>query len=42
LREVNRDFREVSKLFGPEAIEVEMHENSTGPFEARDRRVKER
>ena len=42
LKEVNQDFREVSKLFGPEAIEVEVHGNGTGPFATRDRRVKER
>jgi len=41
LKEVNQDFREVSKLFRPEAIEVEVHDNGKGPFEARDRRVKE-
>lgn len=32
----------MSKLFGLEAIEVETHDNGTGPFEKRDRRVKER
>lgn len=42
LKDVNQDFREVSKLFGPDAIEVEVHENGTGPFATRDRRVKER
>jgi len=42
LRDVNQDFREVSKLFGPEAIEVEVHDHGTGPFATRDRRVKER
>jgi phenylacetate-CoA ligase len=42
LKDVNQDFREVSKLFGPEAIEVEVHDNGTGPFATRDRRVKER
>jgi len=42
LKDVNQDFREVSKLFGPEAIEVQVHDNGTGPFATRDRRVKER
>lgn len=42
LRDVNQDFREVSKLFGPEALEIEVHDNGTGPFATRDRRVKER
>jgi len=42
IREVNQDFREVSKLFGPEAIHVETFAHGTGPFESRDRRVKER
>lgn len=42
LREVNQDFREVSKLFGPDAVVVEAYANGEGPFELRDRRVKER
>lgn len=42
LRDVNQDFREVSKLFGSDAIEVEVFDNGTGPFGTRDRRVKER
>ena len=42
LRDVNQDFREVSKLFGPEAIEVAVLDHGDGPFATRDRRVKER
>ncbi len=40
LSRVNQDFREVSKLFGPERIEVEVHDFQTGPFAGRDIRVK--
>ena len=42
LRDVNQDFREVSRLFGSDAIEVQAFDNGTGPFGTRDRRVKER
>lgn len=42
LREVNQDFREVSKLFGSDAIRVVTHAHGTGPFADRDRRVKDR
>jgi phenylacetate-CoA ligase len=40
LQRVNQDFREVSKLFGPERIEIQQHEFGAGPFATRDIRVK--
>jgi len=40
LCEVNQDFREVSRLFGPEQIEVRLHDHETGPFQGADRRIK--
>lgn len=40
LSRVNQDFREVSRLFGPERIVVEIHNFQTGPFAGRDIRIK--
>lgn len=40
LKRVNQDFREVSRMFGPERIVVEVHDFGTGPFANRDIRVK--
>jgi phenylacetate-CoA ligase len=40
LKRVNQDFREVSKMFTPEAILIEQHAFGEGPFASRDIRVK--
>lgn len=40
LRDVNQDFREVSRLFGPEQIEVNAFDHGTGPFGSHDIRLK--
>lgn len=37
---VNQDFREVTKMFDPSCVEVEIYEFETGPFKDRDIRVK--
>lgn len=42
LQRVNQDFREVSKMFAEDKLLVEVHEFETGPFAARDIRVKNR
>ena len=42
LQHVNQDFREVSKLFGPEKIHVDVFDFEGGPFADRDIRVKNR
>ena len=42
LCEHNQDFREVSKMFERDCVEVEVHEFGTGPFEGRDIRIKNR
>ncbi len=42
LAESNQDFREVRRMFGPDALEVRLHECGTGPFEGMDLRVKAR
>jgi len=42
LQRVNQDFREVSKLFGAERISVSQFDYKTGPFEAKDNRIKNR
>ncbi|QKK07722.1 MAG: CoF synthetase [Planctomycetota bacterium] len=39
---VNQDFREVTRMFGPERIVVEVFAFGEGPFAARDIRVKQR
>ncbi len=39
---VNQDFREVSRIFTAERLAVEVHDFGTGPFAARDIRVKNR
>ena len=36
----NQDFREVTKMFNRNCIEVEVHSFESGPFEGRDIRVK--
>lgn len=40
LCECNQDFREVTKMFDPRVIEIEVHAYETGPFEGRDIRIK--
>jgi len=42
LQEVNQDFREVSRLFGPEHVDVRCHAHGTGPFANHDIRLKRR
>lgn len=42
IAESNQDFREVKRMFGPDAIEVELHACGAGPFEGEDMRVKAR
>jgi phenylacetate-CoA ligase len=37
---VNQDFREVTKMFDPSCVEIEIYEFETGPFKERDIRVK--
>src|SRR6185503_21315594 len=37
---VNQDFREVTKMFDPSCVELEVYEFETGPFKERDIRVK--
>ncbi len=37
---VNQDFREVSKMFTPERLAIEVHNFGAGPFAGRDFRVK--
>ena len=39
---VNQDFREVTKMFDPSCVEIEVCEFETGPFKGRDIRVKNR
>ena len=39
---VNQDFREVSKMFTPDRITIEVHDFGAGPFAGRDIRVKNR
>jgi phenylacetate-CoA ligase len=36
----NQDFREVTRMFAPNAIEVVLHAHGTGPFEGSDARLK--
>ncbi len=38
----NQDFREVTRMFGPDAIEVLVHPHGAGPFEGADARIKSR
>lgn len=40
LRRVNQDFREVSKMFARDSVEVEVHAFETGLFSGRDARIK--
>jgi phenylacetate-CoA ligase len=40
LKRVNQDFREVSRLFGPEKLHIQQHDAESGPFAQRDLRVK--
>ncbi len=42
LRRVNQNFREVTKMFGRESLEMEVHLFETGPFQGRDIRIKNR
>ena len=42
LKRVNQDFREVSRLFDPAQLVIEVHGQNTGPFAGRDIRVKNR
>jgi phenylacetate-CoA ligase len=42
LCEGNQDFREVTKMFERDCVEIEVHEFETGPFAGRDIRVKNR
>ncbi|HEY6805259.1 MAG TPA: hypothetical protein VI306_16910 [Pyrinomonadaceae bacterium] len=42
LCECNQDFREVTKMFERDCIEIEVHAFETGPFAGRDIRVKNR
>jgi len=42
LRRVNQDFREVTKMFGRESLEIQVHAFETGPFQGRDIRIKNR
>ena len=37
---VNQDFREVTKMFDPSAVEIELFPYGTGPFAERDIRIK--
>jgi phenylacetate-CoA ligase len=37
---LNQDFREVTKMFDPSCVEIEIYEFETGPFKERDIRVK--
>lgn len=40
LCDCNQDFREVTKMFDPSVIEIEVHAFETGPFRGRDIRIK--
>lgn len=40
LKRVNQDFREVTRMFPPEAVVIEVHPFGTGPFANRDIRIK--
>ncbi|MFC5742979.1 phenylacetate--CoA ligase family protein [Dyella tabacisoli] len=40
LKRVNQDFREVSRLFEPNQLMIQLHEHDTGPFHGRDIRIK--
>ncbi len=40
LSRANQDFREVSKMFGPDAIRVTVHPHGSGPFAGADIRLK--
>jgi phenylacetate-CoA ligase len=42
LQRVNQDFREVSRVFGPDRLLVRQHPFGSGPFATRDIRVKNR
>ncbi|HEX6718008.1 MAG TPA: hypothetical protein VF088_12895 [Pyrinomonadaceae bacterium] len=37
---VNQDFREVTKMFDRNCVEIEIYEFETGPFKDRDIRIK--
>lgn len=39
---VNQDFREVTKIFEPSCVEIQIYEFETGPFKERDIRIKNR
>ena len=39
---VNQDFREVTKMFDPSCVEIQIYEFETGPFQGRDIRIKNR
>jgi phenylacetate-coenzyme A ligase PaaK-like adenylate-forming protein len=39
---VNQDFREVTKIFDPSCVEIQIYEFETGPFKERDIRIKNR
>jgi phenylacetate-CoA ligase len=40
LKRQNQDFREVTRMFDPSAVVVELHRFGTGPFAGRDIRIK--
>ena len=42
LKRINQDFREVSKMFSADRIQVEIHEYESGPFSERDIRIKQK
>jgi len=39
---VNQDFREVTKMFDPSCVEIQVYEFETGPFKERDIGIKNR
>jgi phenylacetate-CoA ligase len=40
LCDCNQDFREVTRMFEPDCVEIAVHEFETGPFAGRDIRIK--
>jgi len=40
LAKANQDFREVTRMFGPGALDVTLHPAGTGPFTGADIRLK--
>ena len=41
LAKANQDFREVTRMFGPDALDVMLHAHGTGPFAGADIRLKQ-